>query len=355
MSKSSLALVISNMSSITYHAPDIELLKEMLTWRRSQGSASHKGFCRKFIQPVMGLPDSAGNYMLVVGPADPTICFMAHHDSVHYKDGRQSIVIEGDFIQLPANSKSNCLGADCATGVWLILHMIKCGVPGRYVIHADEEAGGTGAHYIVDTQQPNWLFSTQAAVSFDRFGTKSVITHQGCSRTCSDIFADALIQEFDSLGLEYNKDTGGTFTDSSVYQKDIPECTNISVGYYSQHTTKESQSISHAINLAEAVINVNWTNLPIARNPAVVEYLSYTSKWKSNKYDNSWLTDDDDLSYGGVWGSYRKREISKIEDFLKNNTLAVAEYLHDCGYKYGELVEECFPYGADDFKHLRGY
>ena len=52
---------------------------------------------------------------------------------------------------------SSCLGADCTTGIWLIMNMIEAKViEGVYVIHAAEEVGCKGSRALV-ADDPEWL------------------------------------------------------------------------------------------------------------------------------------------------------------------------------------------------------
>jgi len=119
-------------------------LIEMLAYCRPQHSETQREFCDKFLRPVFGQPDNEGNYILVVGHA-PTICFASHHDTVHKTDGMQKVLVKGDNASLPPLSDSSCLGADCTTGIWLQLEMIRAGVEGVYVVHASEEIGCLGS------------------------------------------------------------------------------------------------------------------------------------------------------------------------------------------------------------------
>jgi len=113
-----------------------------------------------------------------------------------------------------------------------------------------------------------------------------------------------------NINLSYSKDSGGVYTDSAEFTHLIPECTNVSVGYYKEHTTNEHQDIEHLINLAEACVLVDWENLPTKRNPDVTEYKEYTStfggynwngrggtsNWRNRDYGyhDDWYDDDDD-------------------------------------------------------------
>lgn len=176
-------------------------LMEMLTYKRPEGSPSQYEFCERYLEPVMGEPDYWGNYILVVGDR-PNIAFMAHHDTVHTTFGRQYVwKKEGKFY-----SNSNCLGADCTTGVWLILGMIEAGIPGVYVVHAGEEVGCVGSGAIA-IEKPDWLLDLDACISFDRYGYDSVITHQMMQRTASDEFAVSLAS---ILGMDMEPDPPGS-------------------------------------------------------------------------------------------------------------------------------------------------
>ena len=41
-------------------------LVEMMTYKRPQGSDTQREFCNRFLEPIMGLPDQYGNYVVVV-------------------------------------------------------------------------------------------------------------------------------------------------------------------------------------------------------------------------------------------------------------------------------------------------
>ena len=238
-------------------------LLDMLAYKRPEGSEHQKLFCDKYLQPVFGDPDRHGNYTLIIGD-QPDIAFMSHHDTVHHDSGMQEvIVVDGTVI-----SNSNCLGADCTTGVWIMLNMIEEGIDGVYVVHAAEEVGLIGATALVK-DKPDWINHVDIAISFDRYGDTSIITHQMGERTASDRFALSLS---DTLGLAQLKaDTYGSYTDCEAYKDVIAECTNLSVGYYSQHTPKESQDLDYLSTLMDRLIKADWSQLVVARNPEIKE------------------------------------------------------------------------------------
>src|SRR6056300_403287 len=102
-------------------------LIEMLRYKRPEGSLTQREFCKRFLEPTFGRPDDHGNYIHIVGDK-PNLCFTSHHDTVHKTDGMQKLVVTNDVVSVANSKESNCLGADCTTGVWLMLGMIEEGV-----------------------------------------------------------------------------------------------------------------------------------------------------------------------------------------------------------------------------------
>ena len=147
-------------------------------------------------------------------------------------------------------------------------------------------------------------------VSFDRRGESSVITHQSWVRTCSDKFANALCEQFLNQGMKYNIDNTGVYTDSAEFTEVISECTNISVGYYNEHTTTEKQNLEHLTDLCNACIGIKWQDLPSTRNVNVKEYKSYASNFKNSdwyKSKKSYTTDNLDYGYSSSDSDLNKK------------------------------------------------
>lgn len=268
-------------------------LLEMLVYKRPEGSRTQKIFCDKYLYPLMGDPDRHGNYIKVVEHPNgglPQICFTAHHDTVHNSEGTQELVLQGERV---TSKDGNCLGADCTTGVWLILHMIANGIPGIYVVHAGEEVGCVGssnlvADYVADNSSYPWLTYTKAVISFDRKGEESIITHQLGSRTCSDDFAVSLSEVLGMTSLR--PDNTGAYTDSNEYIYLVGECTNLSVGYLAQHTKNESQNLYFAHLLLNKLLAADWSKLQFFKEPAVEP--EYDKRWGRGGWG-----DLDDWSY----------------------------------------------------------
>lgn len=250
--------------------------------------------------------DSFGNYFLKIG--NSRTIFASHLDTackdqvkVKHRISKQQVV---------TTDGTSILGADDKAGITILLWMIKHNIPGLYYFFIGEEVGCIGSGKLASTYELKGKYDR--IISFDRRGTNSVITYQSSIRCCSDEFANALVKELNQTkNFFYKKDDGGVYTDSAEFINQIPECTNISVGYLKEHTHAESQDIYHLNKLAIACLNVNWESLPTKR-----DYNKNNSYWgdlsdymgknhkirktrrsgRKNKNYNSYY--DDDYSYG---------------------------------------------------------
>lgn len=244
-----------------------------------------KDMVHKKIFPLLS-KDEYGNYFYEIGESN-TI-FTSHLDTVTKEQKFVNHVIEDKFIKTDGNS---ILGADDKAGVTVLLTMIKHDVPGLYYFFIGEEVGCIGS----GLASVNKKFKEyKKMVSFDRRGESSVITHQSWVRTCSDKFANALCEQFSNQGMKYRIDNTGVYTDSAEFTEVISECTNISVGYYNEHTTTEKQNLEHLTDLCNACIGIKWQDLPSTRNVNVKEYKSYASGNynRSSTYERYSTNDD---------------------------------------------------------------
>lgn len=280
---------------------------DMLQYKRPEGSRSQRRFCRRFLEPVFGKPDKVGNYILRIGK-NPKIAFMSHHDTVHTHGGHQKVSVYQDFVKAV---DSNCLGADCTTGVYIMLKMIEAGVEGLYIVHAAEEIGCKGSSYIA-RETPDVVAGIDFAISFDRYGYSSIITHQCGARTCSDAFAASLEHAVD---LGYTTDAGGVYTDSNEYTHLIPECTNVSVGYFDQHRSIEQQDLVFLDELIEAFCTADFSNLVVDRKAC--------DPWEDDTRYNDYDYNDTDL-----------------EQVVVNHPKSVAVLLQSFGYTASGLLED---------------
>jgi hypothetical protein len=203
--------------------------------------------------------DDFGNYFLRIG--DSQTLFTSHLDTSSYLREKVNHVIAGSII---GTDGSTILGGDNKAGVTILLYLISQGVPGTYYFFAGEESGCLGSKDALKND-PNFFTQFKRAVAFDRRGTGSIITHQRCERTCSDKFAVALSDEFLNLGMIYNADPTGVFTDTAIFVDVIPECTNLSAGVWHEHYNDEYVDIALVEQIAKAAAGINWEGLPASR------------------------------------------------------------------------------------------
>lgn len=281
------------MSKMNANVP--EFLRRVLTLRRPHGSVEEEAARGIVLQEVgTEVPrsiDRHGNLIIKVGD-DCGLVFTAHLDTVHRTNGfNQLLLIDKSQMLVadnPVTGKPTVLGADDAAGMYILVEMIKAGKPGTYMFFVGEECGGIGSSAFV---QDNPGFSANMCVSFDRRGYSDVITHQGGFQTCSLRYAHALSAALNagmpSRNKAYRPSDAGLYTDSKEFAELVPECTNISVGYFNEHTEQEELDLRHLLALRDAVLAIDWAALPIDRVPEVEDgylqsfWMRGTSAWDS--------------------------------------------------------------------------
>ena len=167
-------------------------------------------------------------------------------------------------------------------------------------------------------------------------------------RTCSESFADDLES---ILKMNLKPDSGGVYTDSYEYCDLVSECTNISVGYYNQHTSKEHQDMDFIMRLRDALVKADWSKIKGYRDPSVIEYEDYMYSsehkgWVKKGYESTFVskfdrsdvvgygsTDDDNFHY--LCSKYGNLE-KVIEDF----TYEVSQILQEYGYDKEGLIRD---------------
>lgn len=256
----------------------MKLLTEILSLRRPHGGRNElflaEGILARLPGELLVFNDTAGNPMAFVYTTDPdsTTLFTAHVDTVHREDGHNPVIFDEE-LEWMSKADGLPLGADDGAGVWLLYRMAEAGVPGTYLFPAGEERGGVGSKWMAENAAL-FLGKFTRAIAFDRKGVSSVITHQFCGRCCSNEFAQALSEELTTTipgGYVFEPDDTGVYTDTADFISDIAECTNISVGYWNEHTGNETLDVGYLKALLAACLLVDWEALPVVRDPSYVE------------------------------------------------------------------------------------
>lgn len=218
--------------------------------------------------------DEWGNYYKVIGE-NPTTMFTSHLDTADREQKTTRLFSkEEDGDEIIFTDGSTILGADDKSGVAVMLYLMSHNIPGLYYFFIGEERGGIGSNQLSSGfDRTEHVRGMTKCVSFDRRKTVSVITHQLGRQCCSNEFGTALCKEFNKSGLNLSLDTTGVYTDSASLMEDIPECTNISVGYDNEHTGRELQNITYLEKLCKAALSVNWEGLPVMRKVGVNQEL----------------------------------------------------------------------------------
>jgi len=261
----------------------------MLTFCRPHGTAVERHFIAKFIAPLPGVwQDEHLNYHVQIG--ESPILWSSHTDTVHKVQGYQSIRVDhlNQSIHLSRRSKRigvRCLGADDTVGCFLMCEMIRREVPGHYIFHYGEEVGGIGSGELRD-RSPHLIQSALFAIALDRQGTGDIVT----SQTCGDCASTAFVASLAPMLPGTYSAARGLFTDTANYADIIPECTNLSVGYYRAHTPDEWVDYSHVAALLEALCILDASRLVCARDPYAPKPLAHYGRFDSLAGDFDHLT-----------------------------------------------------------------
>jgi hypothetical protein len=280
--------------------------------------------------------DKYGNYFYKIG--ESRTIFASHLDVSCNKQEDVKHIITKDGIV--ATDGKTVLGADDKAGVTIMLYMMKNQIPGLYYFFIGEEVGCIGSGDAA--KHGDFSGKYDRIISFDRRGTSSIITHQSSSRCCSDDFANQLATSFNktNLGFSFKKDNTGVYTDSAEFTEVIPECTNISVGYYSEHTKKETQDIKHLQKLAVACTMIDWEVLVTKRDPKSKDSFEYSysgynwrdrdkgwqhqNGWNRSYYDSKYTDESYDFDFEKERGKKkRKRNNKKGKTYFESGSKLV--------------------------------
>lgn len=278
-----------------------QLLARLVTMHaycRPAGSPCERAFIERYVLPLGATRDAHGNYHVIVG--DAPILWSCHTDTVHSSSGHQRVRLDR-FGEL-TSKRSNCLGADDTAGVFLCHELIRRGIAGHYVFHYGEEKGCIGSHALAKSE-PTWLTDIKYAIALDRGGCRDIITHQLSARTASDAFGQAFASALNVCGLNYEPSDRGVYTDTESYAHLIPECTNVSVGYFGAHGSAESLNTHHVLALLEALSTIDVLALPVDRDPSTYQDYGAYGYYGAHCLQG-WPDDDDDddvIKLGDRW------------------------------------------------------
>lgn len=299
-----------------------KILNYILSTRRP---TNNPAYCLVATQDMLGLAGitdyEVDEHMNVVVDRGGTTCFTSHQDTVDNKLGKNILTTKDGMVSVFGGG---VLGADCGSGMYIMVRMLMESKPGLYVFFSTEEQGriGSSAYTMPDT--------ITKCVSFDRKGVDNLITHQMGERGCSEAFADAFIESF---ALPYKKDPTGSFTDSYSFFSKVSECINMSVGYYNQHTKQESQDIEFLEQLVDACIDLDWESLPVERDPVTVEWDDpdwdfYRPGYPSYKSSNM-----------GTFSNGDTPHIKNMDDFVYEYPYVVSDLLEAYGITLDDLMK----------------
>ena len=298
-------------------------LTELFSTPRFDNTDGEVSCIESLLMPIAGINvDDFGNLWIQQG--ESSTMFSCHTDTVHKRTETGSYLLDFDGSTLRRKG-GGVLGADCGTGWLIMLAMLRAGVPGLYVWHRAEEIGGKGSEFFRANQR-DLLKGIDRCVAFDRAGYSDVITHQGFVRGASDVFAAALCKALAPVSERTGRPLWapcdeGVFTDSANYMDIIPECTNISVGYFNQHTQQEYQDLAFLVALIEQCCIIDWEQLPTERDPSVYEDLYGCNA------DPYYVSD------------YELMEYEAMEDAVRQYPQVIVELLMRAGYDLEMLCD----------------
>jgi len=248
-------------------------------------------------------------------------------------------VMDGDFVKTDGETN---LGADDKAGTTIMMNMISEKVPGLYYFFMGEESGCVGSSNLSRVFTSKEHPKMNKCISFDRRGYDSIITEQH-GVCASDEFANELSKRLNEYGFWFKPDPTGVYTDSAEFTDVIPECSNISCGYFSEHTKSEKQDLEFLELLGIVATQIDWETLPIVRDKDKI----YSGKKSKTYRSYSHWDDDYGYAYGGSYNSYPSKKKSKS---YSSSTNTSKTYTDD-----GDGLKETKPTSTTDFDFDKWY
>lgn len=266
-----------------------------------------------------------------------TTIFSSHLDTVESKLG-DNIIINSIRNDVPViKALNSILGADDAAGVYAMIQLIDRNIAGRYMFFAGEESGGIGSTFAVDNYA-HLFVGIDRAIAIDRKGTGDVVTSQYVGE-CASVELGLALAEALSFDNEYKyTPCAGVYTDTANMIALVPECINLSSGYYGEHNKQECLDLNYLMRLIDQLATLDWDALPTVRDPKVMPM----PKAKSSK-SASWANDNwyDDYEYYAGFSSKGKHkqtrdaDVDEVIDLMETlgvTTTDLINYVKQTGY-----------------------
>lgn len=154
------------------------------------------------------------------------------------------------------------------------------------------------------------------------------------------------------LGGDYKLDDTGTFTDTANYTDLVGECTNISVGYYDQHTSLEVQDIQFAEALLDVLISSDFSTLVVERKAGDLDLDYQRSSWfrryrtymgGTSRHADVWSGQDDlPFNPGLVGESSTDSPTYHLRSLVLEHPEIVAAILEEYGVAPDEILSRAY-------------
>lgn len=294
--------------------------------------------------------DEYGNLYKMIGDGSTSVMFTSHLDTATQADGKVThvrVVENGDDIV--KTDGTTILGADDKAGTVIMMYMMEKNVPGLYYFFLGEEVGCLGSKWLAKRlEDDKWIDrdlykNINKVISFDRKDYHSVISFQN-TRTASDKFCDELAKRLNEQdeSFKFKTDPTGMYTDSARVSHLYAECTNLSVGYFDQHTKRERQNLDFLVKMSEASVKLDWETLPVSRNPKIDNErrpYSYNNSYSGNSSykpkTTSTYSANSSNSYSQRTSTKNPKENTYKTDFWFDDKY---EHLMEFNYTNGKLI-----------------
>lgn len=178
--------------------------------------------------------------VFIPGTRADRVLLVAHSDTVFDRRGQIEVEIRGD--ELVSANNTIGIGADDRAGIAILWNLIDSGH--SIFVPNGEEIGCRGSRFAM-TQIPEMLQDHQFAIEFDRCNARDLVYYS----VGTNKFSEYMENQLPGYRLAY-----GSYTDICVLCDEI--CgVNMSVGYYSQHSSRERLVVSEWINTMNTVKN----------------------------------------------------------------------------------------------------